>query len=250
MFAHTSRYLIMVNEWGFDLHYKRAYKSFFRSYTENCETIEAVNESINMLKEIYADVEWPDVKSYRKYKSTKSMSRNEIMNDERLKLEKYLAQPDTYPYARNISWIFDATHYWYGWVVFDFEKEEIFNVGGKALKDYEFPLKSLRLKDLAFTREDEIPKDYKWDAGEYDGWLQFRYGNGLNAIEIEDERNRKAAEKKEEYRKKQQEKQDSSDNESEYSEFADTDDYNDIQEQYDDELDKATIKYNMERFGW
>ena len=29
-----------------------------------------------------------------------------------------------------------------------------------------------------------------WDDGEYEGWLQFRWGNGLNAIEKEDEINK------------------------------------------------------------
>ena len=41
-----------------------------------------------------------------------------------------------------------------------------------------------------FRGKDEIPEDYKWDIGEYEGWLQFRWGNGLNAIEKEDEINR------------------------------------------------------------
>ena len=41
-----------------------------------------------------------------------------------------------------------------------------------------------------FRGKGEIPEDYKWDVGEYEGWLQFRWGNGLNAIEKEDEINR------------------------------------------------------------
>jgi hypothetical protein len=41
------------------------------------------------------------------------------------------------------------------------------------LKDY----------DMFFRGEDEIPHDYKWDIrGEYLGWLQYRWGDGKNAI--------------------------------------------------------------------
>jgi len=29
----------------------------------------------------------------------------------------------------------------------------------------------------------EIPKNYKWDDGEYRGWLQYRWGDGKNAID-------------------------------------------------------------------
>ena len=42
---------------------------------------------------------------------------------------------------------------------------------------------------MLFRGKDEIPEDYKWDVGEYEGWLQYRWGNGLNAIEREDEIN-------------------------------------------------------------
>lgn len=39
-----------------------------------------------------------------------------------------------------------------------------------------------RIMDLFFRGEDEIPADYEWDDGEYEGWLQFRWGDGKNAI--------------------------------------------------------------------
>jgi len=37
--------------------------------------------------------------------------------------------------------------------------------------------------DFFFRGPSEIPEDYKWDTGEYEGWLQFRWGDGKNAIE-------------------------------------------------------------------
>jgi len=37
-------------------------------------------------------------------------------------------------------------------------------------------------RDILFRGDDEIPKDYKWDKGEYEGWLQYRWGDRKNAI--------------------------------------------------------------------
>lgn len=40
-----------------------------------------------------------------------------------------------------------------------------------------------RIMDLFFRTEDDVPVDYEWDAGEYEGWLQFKWGDGKNAID-------------------------------------------------------------------
>ena len=40
-----------------------------------------------------------------------------------------------------------------------------------------------RIMDLFFRTEDDVPADYKWDDGEYEGWLQFKWGDGKNAID-------------------------------------------------------------------
>ena len=43
---------------------------------------------------------------------------------------------------------------------------------------------SLSVIDVLFRGEDEIPVDYIWDRrGEYDGWLQFRWGDRKNALD-------------------------------------------------------------------
>jgi len=38
------------------------------------------------------------------------------------------------------------------------------------------------VKDVLFRKPGEIPADYKWDEGEYEGWLIYRWGDGSNAI--------------------------------------------------------------------
>ena len=90
--------------------------------------------------------------------------------------------------------------YFYGFAIIDFGNEKIIEVSKEVSRDIDFwkrPLSSaehsLEIKDKLFRGDDEIPKDYKWDNGEYAGWLQYRWGNGLNAIEIEDKRNERKA---------------------------------------------------------
>ena len=75
---------------------------------------------------------------------------------------------------------------------------------GDKHPDFKIYKKDLKLLDTLFRKPGEIPEDYKWDNGEYEGWLQFRWGNGLNAIEKEDEINLK---KKEESRKNREKRE-------------------------------------------
>ena len=44
-------------------------------------------------------------------------------------------------------------------------------------------MNNLYTKDYIFRDENEIPQNYHWDNGEYEGWLQFRWGDGKNAID-------------------------------------------------------------------
>lgn len=70
-----------------------------------------------------------------------------------------------------------------GYIVLDFDIEKIIKWSKNGMiynsKKSDNPLV---LKDKFFRGEDEIPKDYEWDIGEYEGWLQFRWGDGKNAI--------------------------------------------------------------------
>jgi hypothetical protein len=45
---------------------------------------------------------------------------------------------------------------------------------------------SLRMLDEYFRGDDEIPKGYVFDYGEYEGWLQFRWGDGKNAVKCDE----------------------------------------------------------------
>jgi hypothetical protein len=64
----------------------------------------------------------------------------------------------------------------------------------KKYKDKIYPYlhynEDLKLSDLDFffRGPSEVPEDYKWDEGEYVGWLQFRWGDGLNAIQKDEQK--------------------------------------------------------------
>ena len=98
------------------------------------------------------------------------------------------------------EYLFDNNMFFYGFVIIDFEKEEVLEISKSVTKDIDLWARktyphfnnteyNLFIKDQLFRGGDEIPNDYKWDDGEYIGWLQYRWGNGLNAIEKEDEIN-------------------------------------------------------------
>ena len=85
----------------------------------------------------------------------------------------------------------------WGYVVGNTETQTIEKWGGISLQNLSKRDSMLRQKDYLFRGHDEIPKNYKWDVGEYEGWLQYRWGDRKNALDyVEPEKPKK--EKKEE----------------------------------------------------
>jgi len=89
---------------------------------------------------------------------------------------------DHYLYKGSERWKFDSpnTKVW-GWLIGDRETMNI-TWGGEKLYNYDSRTDKRVLKDILFRGPDEVPEDYKWDDGEYEGWLQFRWGDGKNAV--------------------------------------------------------------------
>lgn len=80
----------------------------------------------------------------------------------------------------------------WGYVVLDFKSEKILEWSStKSISNALAGTNILILKDDFFRGEDEIPKDYQWDDGEYEGWLQYRWGDGKNAIDYEKNKKKK-----------------------------------------------------------
>lgn len=78
---------------------------------------------------------------------------------------------------------------WWGYALLDYEKERVVRSGGYGykFKSHMNPItmksnKNLRFLDEFFRGPEEVPEGYEWDDGEYEGWLQFRWGDGKNAI--------------------------------------------------------------------
>lgn len=77
---------------------------------------------------------------------------------------------------------------WWGYLVLDMTDAKLLKVGGQGL--YVAYLQTIKEKEFDLTWTDrffrgpfEIPEDYLWDdPEEYQGWLQYRWGDGKNSL--------------------------------------------------------------------
>lgn len=157
---HTKRYMVIFNKWN--------KHKFHEDKTEYDTLAEAIEEA-NLLEMAYADT--PRPKSETRYQ-------RRIINGRVDWHSRSYAYTDYIwgePYMEEALW---------GYVIIDFEKEEVIKWGHDQLKFVKKNDDIRRIKDRFFLREGEIPSGYKWDNGEYEGWLQFRWGNGRNSVEL------------------------------------------------------------------
>ena len=83
----------------------------------------------------------------------------------------------------------------WGYVIGDTEECKVIEWGGLCMYNISKKIDQRKVKDYLFRGEDEIPKDYVWDDGEYEGWLQYRWGDGKNALDyVEPEKPKKVKE--------------------------------------------------------
>ena len=178
----SKRYRVELHTWGKNWNGK----DYFKADITKFDDIKEVKDFVKLIDEIYSGITRPDVNESYKYR--KKAPKHCKSNEE--------------------NYIYDENHFWWGYVLMDFEEEKCVRYGGLSIKGYLNPTKSLALKNKYFLKDGEIPKDYVWDGNEeYEGWLQYRWGNGENAIEKV--RKRKAKEKELadiEYQKKKLEK--------------------------------------------
>lgn len=129
--------------------------------------------------------------------------------------------------------------YW-GYIVIDFEKNEIIKIGNDGLKEYGKKI-SLAMKDYYLRKPGEIPEDYKFECRpEYDGWLQYRWGNRKNAVDYV------------EPPKPKRENIQPIISENELEDYELDEDYEAelIENKFADLLDKETRNRLMEKYGW
>ena len=144
---------------------------------------------------------------------------------------------------RESRWIFENPEQRLcGYLVADTKKEmvlqwwgEMYNISKKTDK--------LKIKDILFRGEDEIPKNYKWAPGEYEGWLRFRWGDGKNAIDYVDNLKPKTKDKKEDTIIEEEENWEA------YTDYTPNEELGDkLMEAFDDLEDKEKIKRLINRW--
>lgn len=124
--------------------------------------------------------------SYDEYDTLEELKEGEKLAKALYKDTPKPIKSDDYRYYRRhnkmMSYTYPEGHYWWGYIMLDFEKQAILGTGGTSLYD-DKSMQSLRIKDNYFRGDDEIPEGYVWHQGEYEGWLQYRWGDGKNALD-------------------------------------------------------------------
>ena len=164
MKKHTKRFMVIFSMWGKSLS-ARDMRGLFNlkeyAYSETeFDTESEWKEEVGLIEEAYADTPRP-----------------------------YQVEIEGFKYHEK-TWEFEVNSRFWGYLVLDFAKERIVKVGGDGIYKYNqsgigscrSELISLRMLDELFRGENEIPKNYVFDTGEYEGWLQYRWGDGKNAI--------------------------------------------------------------------
>lgn len=180
---YTKRYVVYTYSWWWDgKNYNSEMVPVKRTNDyDEFDTITEVRDYINFLNELHQDVGEP-------YKVPECW----VDRFDGKKIYKKPLYSSEYRYIHNDSYwdAEDGKRKFWGYYVFDFGAERVIDHGGVDHPEFTKQYKqNLEIRDRIFRRKDEIPEGYMWDDGEYEGWLQFRWGNGLNAIEKEDEIN-------------------------------------------------------------
>jgi hypothetical protein len=164
MKKHTKRFMVIFSMWGKSLSARDMrglfnLKEYAHSETE-FDTESEWKEEVGLIEDVYANTPKP-----------------------------YKVEIEDSKYHEK-TWEFEVNSRFWGYLVLDFDKERVIKVGGDGIYKYHkndigswrSEQVSLRMLDEFFRGEDEIPKDYVFDTGEYEGWLQYRWGDGKNAI--------------------------------------------------------------------
>ena len=194
LIKNTKRYMLIFQIWWYEYPYENQHnfvnkKEHRKTSYEEFDTIEELHEAMRLYDEIYKDTPVPyEIESYYYDPVTGSTNIGRFTDSKINNIAKYVESHIHYGNGVYQHW---------GYVTLDFEKEKILGQYHTKFNDSWKQWRSnLGLLNTYFLKDGEIPKNYVWDEGEYEGWLQYRWGNGLNKIEIEDEINRKAEEKK------------------------------------------------------
>lgn len=134
----------------------------------------------------------------------------------------------------------NGAKYW-GYIIINYDKNQIIRIAHDGLKDYKKI--DLHMKDFYLREVDEVPVDYKFECyAEYEGWLQYRWGNGKNAVDY--------VEPKKDLTPKESHKLEIYDGCEEDYELDEDYEFEAIETTFADLLDKETKVRLMNRYGW
>ena len=136
------KYVIVTNIWG---------RAAFKEEKEQFDTKEELEEYIQLFEGVCSQYKKPEMDPKR-------------------------------PGFHKWNKFYDKEERFWGYLCGDSEKRKILKWGGRGLQNIHRNSHMFKIYDYIFREEGEIPKDYKWDDGEYEGWLQYRWGDGKNAI--------------------------------------------------------------------
>ena len=141
------RFIVITNIWGkkHNQHY-HATMDYFKEEREDFDTLEEAKKYVELFEGVCSN--------YSRPKENKNSGRLEWNDSDRL----------------------------WGYVIGD-RKDYKIRFGCDGLLNLAKSRPKLMQRDYVFRGQDEIPKNYKWDDGEYEGWLQYRWGDGKNAID-------------------------------------------------------------------
>lgn len=146
----NKRYVLIFNIWD-----DKKFSQTINQY----DTIEDVKEEYKLINELYCNTPRPQ-KIFKKDNYRRHYGKKEY----------------------NISYEGGA-RFW-GYIIIDYDKNEIIKIHNDGLLDFEGKTITLRMKDFYLRKPGEIPEDYKFECGaEYEGWLQYRWGNRMNAVD-------------------------------------------------------------------
>jgi hypothetical protein len=166
--TRTKRYVLVFETWGNpDMKPVRTINEY--------DTTKGWKEEAALIDECYADTPKPREREREWNERTKTWN----YFGDYSKSDMHSIHPYNY--------VFDNDAKFWGYVVLDFELQNVVKFGGEGIKDcYKECFKDYhkyQLLDAMFRGEDEVPKGYKWDDGEYKGWLRFRWGDGKNSVD-------------------------------------------------------------------
>ena len=156
----TKRYVLLFNEWWRQNRRGHDYTWHFNPSWHEYDTLEEAMEEVKLINEVYS----PQLIPF-----SEKVPHDDFWDD---------GEGDITNGGK-----------WWGYALLDYEREKVVKSGGKGYlrATHMKPVTMKSNKDLYFLDEyfcgpSEVPKDYDWDDGEYEGWLQFRWGDGKNAI--------------------------------------------------------------------